>query len=111
MVPTVHASVLALVTSPREFDRKQVRVVGYVVSQLEVWAVFNCEVDCRSGVTNNAVWLETYGTSYERVNQTYAIVEGTFDASSHGHLGMWSGTIRNITRLEQVSAEPSERLT
>jgi hypothetical protein len=93
-------SILALIANPRDFDGKYVRVVGYVVSQIEMWAVFSSEADCRNGVTKNGIWLDTYDTPYAHVNEAYAVVEGTFDATSLGHLGMWSGTIREISRLE-----------
>jgi len=36
------------------------------------------------------------------------VVEGTFDATSRGHLGMWGGTIRDITRLERWPSNPEE---
>ena len=102
MTDIVSASVLSLTATPEEFDGKRVRVVGYVVSQMEVWGVFDSEADRREGGFKRGVWLETYGTPYAQVNEADAIVEGTYDASSCGHLGMWSGTIREITRLEPL---------
>src|SRR6187551_385077 len=93
-------SVLALIANPDQFDGKAVRVLGYVVSEFETWGIFESQSDFRNGASKAAIWLETYDTPYAQVNDAYAVVEGTFDATSRGHLGMWAGTIRNITRLE-----------
>jgi hypothetical protein len=62
--------------------------------------IYDSEADRRNGPAKKGIWLETCGTPFAQVNEAYAIVEGTFDAASRGHLGMWSGTIRDITRLE-----------
>ncbi|HYQ02553.1 MAG TPA: hypothetical protein VER96_27965 [Polyangiaceae bacterium] len=101
MTDIVQTSVLSLIANSGEFAGKRVQILGYVVSQMEVWGIFDSEADCRKGGFKRGIWLETYDTPYAQVNEAYAVVEGTYDATSCGHLGMWSGTIRNITSLER----------
>jgi len=37
----------------------------------------------------------------------YVLLEGTFNAKKKGHMGMWSGTIENITRT-MVWSDPAK---
>lgn len=111
MAQTARTSVLSLIANPREFDGKRVQVAGYVVSQMETWGIFHSEADRREGGFKRGIWLETYGTPYAQLAEAYAVVEGTYDATSCGHLGMWCGTIRDITRLEPLPPEAGDAPT
>jgi hypothetical protein len=105
---TVDVPLSTLLANPTAFDGKQVRLVGYVISEMEGWAVFNSENDRRHGGPKNGVWLDTYGTPFAQVHEAYAVVEGTYDATSCGHLGMWCGTIRNVMRVEPSAPRTRE---
>ena len=36
----------------------------------------------------------------KKLNQHYVLIEGIFDAQDHGHMGLFGGAIKNITRVE-----------
>ncbi len=40
----------------------------------------------------------------------YCLVEGIFDAKQHGHLGVFSGTIKNINRFDMWSDPAKPKL-
>jgi hypothetical protein len=59
--------------------------------------------DYRQNIHKNGVWLEVAAVasgSKAVPNDRYVIVEGVFDATRHGHLGLWSASIRDVSRLE-----------
>jgi hypothetical protein len=41
-------------------------------------------------------------------SNSYVLLEGLFDARSRGHMGMFAGSVRNVSRLAgwNVDAEP-----
>ncbi len=93
-------STIRLIADPERYHGESVRVVGFLSQSFEVCGLFVSESDHVHAVTKNAIWLELATSSdTERLNHSYVVVEGFFDAHSHGHLGMWSGTIRDISRV------------
>jgi len=64
-------------------------------------------------VTKNGLWIDVPSNEATRkLNGKYVIVEGVFDPTRKGHLGMWSGMIKEVSRFElwsdpeQKPAEP-----
>jgi hypothetical protein len=82
-----------------------VRVIGFLQANFEATGIFLSEPDARNAVTKNGIWLEIEASDYATLTHSYVIAEGTFDSTSRGHLSMWSGTIRNVTRLQAWRAE------
>ena len=93
-------SIISLIANPADFEGKSVRVIGFLVATFETTGLFLAEPDARNAVTKNGIWLEIEASTYASLSNSYAIAEGTFDSKSRGHLSMWSGTIRDVTRLE-----------
>jgi len=94
-------SLAELITVPERFDGKRVRVVGYAHFEFEGSGLYLHREDSEHLLTKNGVWLTTPAhTDLRRVNDRYVLVEGLFVAREHGHMGMWSGTIREVTRLD-----------
>src|SRR5574341_109360 len=110
-------SIKDLIAAPAKYDGKRVRVVGYALVQFEATALFISESDMSNGITRNALWLIfpfeemqdgiTYrslvdGFRYLRcriLNKRYVCVEGVFDKAKRGHMGLFSGGIRNIRQF------------
>ena len=40
------------------------------------------------------------GSKEAQVNERYALIEGRFVAKKKGHMGLWSGSIEEVTRME-----------
>ncbi|MGH7512435.1 MAG: hypothetical protein ACREOQ_05855 [Gemmatimonadales bacterium] len=100
-------SLVELVTRPELYDGKPVRVIGFVNLEFEGNGLYLHEDDWRHAIYRNGVWIDppqgldpdSDGTNVP-VNRQYVLVEAVFDANDHGHLGMWSGRLRKVTRFE-----------
>jgi hypothetical protein len=95
-------SLMELIAQPERFDGKPVRVIGYVHFEFDGNGLYLHREDYEHAISRNGVWLEpdesTIGAATP--NDRYVIVEGTFRARDRGHLGMWSGALTQVTRLE-----------
>lgn len=98
----VDVSMINLIANPKDFDGKKVRLIGYVRLEFEGDSIYLHRDDARQGNTRNGLWLDVALPQKQRmrVNNRYAIVEGVFSMDEQGHLGLWSGSIKNVTRLD-----------
>ncbi|HJQ19130.1 MAG TPA: hypothetical protein VJ867_02205 [Gemmatimonadaceae bacterium] len=100
-------SLIELIARPEPFDGKPVRVIGFVNFEFEGNAIYVSRSDWENHIASNGLWIDP-PTGYESdsassrktPNQQYVIVEGTFRGAQRGHMGMWSGAIEKVTRLE-----------
>jgi hypothetical protein len=113
---TESVSLIRLIANPERYHGKKVRVIGFARLQFEGSGVYVHEDDYRHGITRNGLWLGSFASRQGRQptdpisikgNDKYAIVEGTFDMNNHGHRGMWSGAITNVTRF-QLWSDPNK---
>ena len=96
----IPVSLITLIANPDRYEGKVVRVNGFVQLEFEGNAIYLHEEDFRRAITDNALWLEVPQGFRGYEAGSYAIVEGTFTAKHHGHMGGFSGGITNVTRLE-----------
>jgi hypothetical protein len=101
MADSIFISLILLIQHPDTYDGKTVRVVGLCSFKFESKAIWISKDDLQKGVTKNAVWLDVkLDAALIAHNGQYMLVEGVFNAKKNGHLGMYSGTIEEILRLE-----------
>jgi hypothetical protein len=101
---TNFVSLLQILHSPKLFDGKRVRVIGFASFSFEGKAIYVSEEAYRHAVTKNGLWLSCdLNDETKKLHETYVLVEGILDAKSLGHLKMYSGTVREIDRLEPWS--------
>lgn len=93
-------SLVQLIANPNEYDGKFVRVIGFVSVEFEGTAVYLHQEDFKYDITQNAIWLEMDFERNKKLNQRYVLIEGTFDANHNGHKGLFSGSIKDIKRLQ-----------
>ena len=94
-------SLIRLIQVPEKFHGKRVRVVGHGGVEFEHQALYASRDDLRHAVTKNALWLDLPVTEEAKaLNGKCLLVEATFDKESLGHLGMFSGTLAEVTRAE-----------
>ncbi len=98
-------SLLRLITTPEKYDGKQIQVIGYLNLEFEGNAIYLHKEDYSKGISNNGFWVNFSKEIAEKKNlndysKKYVIIVGTFDMNSRGHMGMFGGTIKNITRLD-----------
>jgi hypothetical protein len=98
-------SIIQLIANPTAFDQKRVLVMGYAVLKFESQHIYLSETDAKHGITKNSLWLDVSEQLYAeraRFDQRYVLVEGTFNARRRGHLGLSSGSLEKIGRLEPL---------
>lgn len=94
-------SMIALIARPADHHGKKVGVIGYCVLAFEGNGLYVSEWDCRAAITKNALWLEVPpDADREKLSGRVVLVKGTFDAGNLGHLGMYSGCIREVETMQ-----------
>lgn len=96
-------SLIRLIASPEKYDGKKVRVIGYLHLEFEGDALYLHKEDYNAAISKNGLWINISRDSATRAmkyNNRYIIMEGVFDAKSYGHMGMFSGSLKDITRLD-----------
>ena len=103
-------SLLQLIAQPERFDGKPIRFIGFLRIEFEGNAIYLHREDFDHGISRNGVWIDipTDMTKHQKdeVNLHYVICSGVFRAGDHGHMGMFSGAITNVRRLQLWSDEP-----
>jgi hypothetical protein len=99
-----NTSIVELIANPLKYDNKRVRIIGFVRLEFEGNAIYLHREDFLHGISENSVWVNVPKAitkeQMTEVNEKYVICEGVFHASSHGHMGMFSGELSDINRLE-----------
>jgi hypothetical protein len=103
-----------LINRPETFDGLPVQLLGYATIEPEGTALFVSRESYEHGFTRDAVWLVVPDSLRAGITATvpgYVIVEGTFQADSSGHEGLFSGGIDRIRRMDtwRFSREPVVR--
>lgn len=100
-------SLINLISTPKDFNKKRIRLEGVFEYKFESHGIYLTRDDYDYGITKNAVWLdiddEMYSQRSEELNKMngeYVIVEGVFNSDENGHFDMYSGSIENVTRIE-----------
>lgn len=97
-------SVLQLIANPQPFDGKRVRFIGFLRLEFEGDAIYLHREDYEHRISRNALWInpphDMTKQQQQGVNMHYVICSGLFEASKHGHMGLFAGEITDITRLE-----------
>jgi hypothetical protein len=91
---------MQLIAQPEQFHGARVQLVGFVSIEREETAVYLHKEDFLQGLTANAVWLDLEKAGVNLPQKSgYAIVEGRFDRTQHGHMGMFAAGIDQIDRV------------
>ena len=102
MVPEV--SLIQLIANPAIYDNKRIRIIGFLDLQFEGNAIYLHREDFYHAISKNALWIalpkDITRQQIKLINDHYVICTGRFKADDHGHMGMFSGEMADITRLE-----------
>jgi hypothetical protein len=106
-------SMVRLIATPEKFDRREVWVQGFFVCEFENWALY---LSGEHLTGENAFWVSATKPIWLRkrdgstqvgitgkpceMNRRYVTVLGRVDLSSHGHMGLFAGTL-DATRMEE----------
>ena len=103
-------SIIRLIGSPKDYARKAVRIVGYLSIEFEGDAIYLHEEDFKRSLTTNALWVDARPdaiANLKKLSGQYVIMEGIFDPTAKGHMGLFSGAIGNITRADAWNPGPA----
>jgi hypothetical protein len=97
-------SMISLIATPEKYEGRQIRIIGYLNLEFEGNGIYLHKDDYEYGIPKNGLWVEMSMDSIQlpqikKCIKNYVLIEGTFDLGE-GHMGAFSGSIKNITRLE-----------
>ena len=97
-------TMIQLIADPEKYDGQLVRVIGVGNLEFEGNCISLSKEDLKYGV-GNSIWIELgeKAISYEQAknyNGEYVIIEGIFDKDYCGHMDMFCGSIKNISRYD-----------
>ncbi len=97
-------SIIELLANPTKYDGKEVQLIGFLRLEFEGDAIYLHQEDFEHAIFKNAIWIDPPRDLSEKqiaeVNDKYVICQGIFRSRDHGHMGMFSGSLTHITRLE-----------
>ena len=93
-------SMVQLIANPKEYHGKFVRLIGFASVEFEGTAVYLHQDDYKYDIPKNGLWLDIDFQRQKKFDGRYVLVEGTFDAERKGHHGIFSGTIKDVKRLD-----------
>jgi hypothetical protein len=92
-------NLVRLIAAPEQYDGKAVFVVGFLRLEFEGNGLYLHEEDYECGISKNAVWVVRNAKINGRadaLNMHYVMLAGTFEAGHDGHMGLFSGSLKNI---------------
>jgi len=96
-------SLIRLIANPEKYDGKHIKVIGFLNLEFEGDAIYLHKEDYQASISKNGLWVDISRgdfAKYNKCNKKYVILEGVFDAEDTGHMGLFGGAIKNITRVE-----------
>jgi hypothetical protein len=96
-------SMIKLIANPEKYDGKRIQVIGYLNLEFEGDALYLHQTDFLESITKNGLWVDLDQLKFKNssaCNKKYVIIEGVFDAAHMGHMSLWSGILKDITRLD-----------
>jgi len=78
-------------------------IMGYLGLEFEGSAVYLHEEDSKHAIYQNSIWINAPKLTPKQIaglNNRYVLCTATFNARLHGHMGMFSGELSNVQRLE-----------
>ncbi|MEL1265385.1 hypothetical protein [Pseudoxanthomonas putridarboris] len=85
-----------VIATPEAFDGDVITVTGYYYHDFEHSAIYQTRRDPRTTLYSEGVWISGR-LPFDKFSNGRVDVEGTFSASSKGHLGQWRGSICAIS--------------
>jgi hypothetical protein len=96
-------TLIRLIASPEKFDGKLIRVIGFLRLEFEGDVLYLHREDYENAILGDGIWVDVTPVITKQsavLNMNYVLLEGVFSASERGHMGMWSGTIKQIRRAQ-----------
>jgi hypothetical protein len=99
-----NVTIVQLIATPEKFDGKLIRVIGFLRLEFEGDVLYLHREDYENAILGDGIWVDATAEMNKQsatLNMHYVLLEGIFSSREHGHMGMWSGTIKQIRRAQQ----------
>ncbi|KRB98283.1 hypothetical protein [Duganella sp. Root198D2] len=96
-------SMIQLIANPQQYDGKPIRVMAFLNLEFEGNALYLHREDFDKSLLSNAVWIsldDQQVRTSKKFSGGYVLVEGVFSSKDRGHLGIFSGSIQQVTRIQ-----------
>jgi hypothetical protein len=109
-----YVSLVRVIANPERYDEKVITLHGFLSLDFEGTALYLHSEHYERGMGKEAVWLTLDRQTWKAkqgVHRQYVLITGKFDAQETGHLGLFSGGLRDITRIQPLPVDrrrPSE---
>ena len=100
-------SLMQLIVNPEKHHGKLVRVIGTSRIEFEGNSIWFTKEHDKHRIYKNAPWidpdyqvLQATPQQLEKFNGKYILMEGVCNKDDRGHMGMNSGTLKDVTRFQ-----------
>jgi hypothetical protein len=96
-------TLVRLIANPEKFDGKLIRVIGFLRLEFEGNVLYLHREDYENAILGDGIWVDVTSVITKQsatLNMNYVLLEGVFSADERGHMGMWSGTIKQVRRAQ-----------
>jgi hypothetical protein len=96
-------TLVRLIANPETFDGKLIRVIGFLRLEFEGNVLYLHREDYENAILGDGIWVDVTPVVAKQsatLNMNYVLLEGIFSAGERGHMGMWSGTVRQVRRAQ-----------
>lgn len=99
-----------LLSKPGDFNGQRVRVAGYLTLGWENFALYPSAESAKT-LKDGALWVSfapEAGLDKEQIdtlNRKYVILEGSLNASEHGHMEGFTAEVQHVSKVELLSGE------
>jgi len=96
-------TLVRLIASPEKFDGKLIRVIGFLRLEFEGNVLYLHREDYENAILGDGIWVDVTSEMRKQsgtLNMNYVLLEGIFSARDKGHMGMWSGSIKQVRRAQ-----------
>ena len=94
---------VGLLSNPLWNHGNKIRTIGYLELEFEGNAIYLDKEFCQRRISKNAIWIQATNEMLEDkeyLNRNYVLIEGTYDYFNQGHFSLFTGSIKDITRIE-----------
>jgi hypothetical protein len=97
-------SMVSLIADPQRFNGQFIRVIGFLHLEFEGNHLYLHSEDYKQAIYKNGLWLSLTKVQIKKeikLSNRYVIAEGIFNSENKGHMGLSSGSLEKITRLDK----------
>ncbi len=98
-----NVTLVQLIANPEKFDGKLIRVIGFLEIEFEGNVLYLHREDYENAILGDGIWVDVtpeMTKNSKSLSKKYVLLEGIFSARERGHMDLWSGSLKNIRRVQ-----------